>query len=81
MDGQKDGRTDGCYFIGPFRPRPGVQQTFFKLLRDLRLACNQRNQRMLIKEILGFKNGSLSLLVSSLPGLGPMGVLQGDICI
>ena len=24
-DGRKDGRTDRTYFIGPFRPRPGVQ--------------------------------------------------------
>ena len=81
MDGQKDGRTDVSYFIGPCRSRPGLQQTFFKLLRHLTLARNQGNQRMLIKEILGFKNGSLSLLDSSLPGLGPIGVPQGDMCI
>ena len=24
-DGRTEGRTDGPYFIGPFRPRPGVQ--------------------------------------------------------
>ena len=24
-DGQTEGRMDGPYFIGPFRPRPGVQ--------------------------------------------------------
>ena len=26
-DRRKEGRTDRPYFIGPFRPRPGVQKT------------------------------------------------------
>ena len=33
-DGWKDGQTDGRYFIGPFRPRPGVQ-----LANYLTLSC------------------------------------------
>ena len=36
MDRRKDGRKDRPYFIGPFRPRLGVQQNTFYLLTMLR---------------------------------------------
>ena len=35
-DGQTEGRTDGLYFIGPFRPRQGVQKTFNSVFRTIK---------------------------------------------